>query len=259
MEKQEDNERFYFEDFCETADKLALSKGSLCTQRKSIEKLSIKERFDWIDLKTKMINEQIIKLDRLDYFINRSNISKLYEIFKRDGNLANEEELNKLEQVMILIKEYKQIKLMYLETLLLEHQANKKKKPLAGSKAKDGDLQTLTISAVMGMLDECIHIVKHPTTIGDLTRMFTCHDWSEMQTPIYLRCQTNELKCMVDELPTLNRSLMYAKIGKCGLFITKKGKPIKAHCLTTSSCEKLKTRPIIQNIISEAYKKHGLH
>lgn len=259
MEKQEDNEFNYFNGFCESAVELALSKGSLCMNRTIIENLSLKERLEWIAVQKQTINDLIIGLDRPDYFLNRTNTPKLFELFKREGNLANEQELNKLEQILICSEESKQLEAMHLETSMLEYLANKKKKHPGSSRARDHEITTLTYNSVLGKLDESIHIVKHPTTLGDLSRMFSSQDWSEMKIQIHLLCQTNEFKCMIDGLPPNNIASVYANVEKCGLFFSKKGNPIKAHCLTTSTYEKLKTREKIQKILSEGFKNYGHH
>lgn len=251
MEKHVEKELMVFVEFCKNAKKIAASKCSLCDIQSFIEKISIRERYQFIYSKMKEYYEQVIKLDRLDYFLLIKDINKLFELFEKEGNLSNEEELDKLEQVFIISKEYKQIMMIYFETIMMDYRLNRKNHEFSDIPFNNFEMGSINFNQMMEKMNDLIHLVKPPTKIEDFATIAITHDWDQVKDTYYMGCQTNELKCFIDELFPHHKELIYDKVGKCGCFISRKGKPITTHCLESSTYEKLKTRDAIRKIIAQ--------
>lgn len=252
MEKQYENDRMIFENFCDTVRKLASSMGSGVIESFNSEKLPVKERPGRISLDILQVTDELEDLNRPDYITYRNDNTMLFEIFKNAGNLTNAEEMNKLQQVMIHSELFLQLQVLALHTNFMKKTAKKMKKHDTG----DREQATIPLHQVFVRLQDYIHLVKSPSNLHDFSKIITCHDWSTMKVKIYFGCQTNEVKCVIDCFQSFNPDLTYANIGRSGLFISKRGRPIKAHDLTTSSCIKLKSRTGIEKIIA-GYQKKG--
>lgn len=255
MDLKEDQSRKYFDDFMKKARKTSLSIRMLVDKSLNSEKLILKDRPGRIFIDIECTGDEIRAFDRPEYIENLNDADRLYELFKSNGNLYNTEELNKLQQAMNLCEKFTWLTMASFNATQLEHAVKGRKKDCSSARSHQSHTDVASLHPTMVKIDNLIHIVVAPTTIMDFTKAITCHDWSLLTKLIYTRCQINELKLIIDELLPDNNDLIYANVGKCGLFISKKGKVITAHHLSTSTYAKLKTRDRIQMIIAAYHKK----
>lgn len=255
MDLNEDQSRKYFDDFMKKARKASLSIRRLVDQSLNSEKLTLKDRPGRISIDIECTGDEIRAFDRPEYIENLNNADRLYELFKSNGNLYNTEELNKLQQAMNLCEKFTWLTMASFNATQLELAVKGRKKDCSSARNHQRHMDAASLHPTMVKLDSLIHIVVAPTKLMDFTNALICHDWSLLKVFIYIKCQINELKLIIDELQPDNKDLIYANVGRCGLFIGKKGRVITAHHLTTSTYAKLKTRDRIRMIIAAYHKK----
>lgn len=252
MEKQDENDRVNFENKCETVRKFAVSMSSLTAENFDSEKLPVKERAGRISHDIKVVMEEIEALDRPEYYLYKNNNARLYELFKKRGILTNAEEMNKLQRIMILGETFIHLQGMAMIASLMDQPAGKKKDHNTLHREQDD----IILHQVLAQLQKESHLMLDPSDIYYFSKIITCHDWSAIDFQVIFGCQTNEVKCVIDCFKSFNPDLTYANLDRCKCLISKSGKIITDHSLSTSKTEKLKNRLTIQKIIAAYKRKH---
>lgn len=255
MNLHQENDRAHFEEFCESSRKNGRSLAFLYVEGLNSKNLTKEERIRRVSFKSKDVMNQLVALNRPDYVLHWNFADKIFELFQSLGYLSNAEELEKLRKVIIL-----SVIFIKLNTILenAELAGNPEEHMKNDPESGTGPLspKEIELKQVLSKINNQVNLVWDPSTIDDLTRILACHNWSALKGRVNFKCKTNEIKCLLDCGKLFNPDLTYANLGRSGLLISRKGKLITAHSLSTTSYEKLKTRSFIENMMAQCRKKH---
>ena len=100
-------------------------------------------------------------------------------------------------------------------------------------------------------LNEKVGFLDDRTSVDDFIRIVTSDNLALITDHIYLGCQTNEFKYIIQYLRPFFKSFNPATIGKSGIFISNVGNPITANCLYNTKIDYLQTKFTIDNIFKK--------
>jgi hypothetical protein len=99
--------------------------------------------------------------------------------------------------------------------------------------------------AFVQAFDDQMLFLDTRTTVLDCVMIMTSPNLELVKEKIYLACQTNEFKYILEYLKPFFKSLTEAKIERSGIFISNKGNPITASCLYNCKIENLHNKKLI--------------
>lgn len=101
------------------------------------------------------------------------------------------------------------------------------------------------LSAVLIKLNKRYHYLDPRTSMDTFLRVLFSKNLMEEEEKIFIGCNTNKFKCIIDNLKPYFKNLTNANVGNSGLFISHLGNQITEDCLKGS---KLKKQEIIRDI-----------
>lgn len=248
----EENEKKCFGNLVESFNGLAAPAGSDYVKGLNMDRFTDKEKADLVALHINRVTGEMLAIDRMEYCT--LDTGQLWERFKSQGLWKNAEELQKLQNMMILREIFRSLTMLKLE--INNRLEAKRKNRRKDSPMLKGGITADELSEVLRNLEEDIHLVAAPSTFDDLVKAVLCHDWSTVKDPIHAACMTTVLRDMVDCVKRFNPDFNYANIGRCRLFISRKGNPVSAHDLVTSRCKDRNKTLRIESYFARLRKKH---
>ncbi|MCK0131437.1 hypothetical protein MWU59_07965 [Flavobacteriaceae bacterium F08102] len=96
-----------------------------------------------------------------------------------------------------------------------------------------------------------IDLLDNRTTVQQLYNLLIAKDFTELNTEIYLQCETTQFSYIVDVLKPFFTGFNPTSIERSGKFITKTGTPLKANNLHKNKVHNPKEKEEIDNIIQQ--------
>jgi hypothetical protein len=251
MEREKNEERRFFENLIESFSGLARPAAKQYVKDLNMERIPDREKAAFVERHINLVMGDILSIDRMEYRPN--DIDKLWELFNSRGYLNNAEEIQKLQDMVIQCEIYKSLTMLKLEINNSLKVARKNRK--IGSPLLNGGICANELCEVLRNLDEDFHVTAVPSNTDDLNRAALCHDWSAEKDPIYAGCMTTDLKVVVDCVKRYNPDFNYANIGRCKLFISKKGIFVSQHDLASSRSKNYKRTRRIESYFVPLRKK----
>lgn len=270
METKFENDRVCFEKTCATIQLSAMAEVSPLIESLDLNHLEENKRQGRVYLEIEKTVNKMDILNRYQYIHYYKDIHSLFNIFECAHRLNNMEEMENLKQAIILKENYNCLLDIKMEMDIRQHVAeffarNELELPastfIAGgtlappykqdkSKLTKGVTLEQKLIIITKQLEERIGIFMDPSSIRQFVRWILYPNANADEPKMYIRCKSNEFKCMMYHFRHFNKKLSYAEIGRLGIFISKNGTIFSEGNLRSTSFEKLNTRHAIANIFA---------
>tara|TARA_R110001592_G_scaffold103051_3_gene290404 strand:- start:6298 stop:7248 length:951 start_codon:yes stop_codon:yes gene_type:complete len=110
---------------------------------------------------------------------------------------------------------------------------------------------TSKLLKVLNNLQYNVDLLQNRTTVEELHKLLIAKDFTLINSPIYIQCETTQFSYIVSKLKPFFNSFTPTSIERSGNFITKTGTTLKANNLHKNKVHNPKEKEEIDNIINQ--------